>query len=128
MKIELPSEPVDGYEIKWFHVENYSDIREGRLVYRKDKAWQEVYPGDKRNGARFKDEWQVFEDDRYTGRVDEWNLTKKRWAELFEDGYETRNEALLEAKRRTAKWIARLEADLRSANARLEEISRELAP
>ena len=121
MKITLPAEPVDGYEIRWFSVEGpYTRICENRLLYHVSRTWEEVYPNNGR-GADFRDEWQIFERGHFTGRLEGWETPDLNpyWPQQFERGYATRAGAVVEARRLVEARIVSLLSEAAELNTRL---------
>lgn len=99
MKIELPSQPVDGYEIRWYDVEGPSvRVVERRLVYHARKTWAEVYPDRaSKDGHPFEDEWQLFEDGICERRLPGWG-TPRSYPPLRGCDFMSREEALQRAR------------------------------
>lgn len=71
MKIDLPNKPVDGYEIKFFSIEN-NRVQECRILYHKKTRWSDLYP-EEGYGADFTDQWQMFRGKTCEGRMDGWS-------------------------------------------------------
>lgn len=119
MKINLPAEPVDGYEITWYTAGG-PDIRvdEYRLVYHAHRAWREVCPDSHGEGAGFHDQWQVFENGQFESRISGWRLVSY-WHDQFDRGHATREEASTEARKLVAARIGRLRAEIENLEARL---------
>lgn len=112
----IPDEPVDQYEIHWYRVIhlNVPRISELRALYHVNTPWEALYPGDNRpGGAVFTDQWQVFEDGNFNGRMPSW----EGWSRICDDyawahGYATKEEAQKAANEWTKKRIARLEEEI----------------
>ncbi len=92
---EIPIEPIDRYEVRWFKVEPYfGRVEEGLAVYHKNTTWRELYPEDPVAGVDIVNEWMIHHDGRATGRSDE------GWRALLEFDwwndrhFKTRKEAL----------------------------------
>lgn len=110
MKIELPATPVDGYEIHWFSVES-DEIWKMRMRYHASRTWNEVYPRDSRAGAPFRDQWQVFRNDRFTARALGW-LAPTSPALFTTKDFPTLEEAATALQSRLEEITASLRKDL----------------
>jgi hypothetical protein len=118
VKIELPAIPIDGYEIKWWEVDG-DRVVEHRLLYHVDRTWRQVYPH-AGAGADFHDEWQAFRNDHFTGRCDGWNLFRRgAWEGVFARGYATKEDALVELRKRLTSRLSRLREEAAEIEHRL---------
>lgn len=70
MKIHLASTPVDKYEIKYFSID-YDLVCEIKLIYHVNTPWKSLFPGES-GGSPFTDEWQLFRDGYFEGRIEHW--------------------------------------------------------
>src|SRR6185436_13876704 len=70
INLALPVSPVHLYELKYFSVD-HERVQEIRLKYHAYSKWAEVC--ESKNGADFTDQWQVFVDGWFSGRMDGWN-------------------------------------------------------
>lgn len=125
----LPSTPVDRFELRRWYIDALADepIIPMRYVYHVDATWEEVVGPEERAGAPFTDEWQVFRNDQFIGRIDGWNEVLKyseqprffrseRAAELAAvDALGVRVQHLLDTLDRYRSQISKLEAKLFSA-------------
>lgn len=120
MNITLPSDPIDLYEIEGFTVE-HDEVRSIMLRYHVSRTWMEVYPEDTHQhpGASFVDEWQVFRDGDFCGRISRWDAPTA--SPLFERAYATAKEAYAEACRRLGRKILRLERETSECRELLEQ-------
>lgn len=92
LKIKLPKEPINGFEVRYFTI-SPEHVTEIRLKYHLNSKWSDVCEA--RGGADFMDEWQVFTDGFFSGRVDGWlTLADKDRT----DDFETRDEAVAALK------------------------------
>ena len=57
MKITLPLEPVNGYEIRYYLI-SFDRADYCRMVYHKSTPWEALYPNDP-GGAPFLNQWRV---------------------------------------------------------------------
>lgn len=89
---KLPAKPVDGFTVEYWSIASSSmQAVHYKCVYHVNASWQSVCPGDKLDGAPFVNDWQIFENGRFSGR-------NVGWAEAFdhyswEYSYATRDEA-----------------------------------
>ena len=93
IEIQLPEQPVDNFEIKFWRVEGET-LKLYRYVFHVDKAWKDLYPDDdsKRGGAPWLNEWQCFEGDSCTGRLRGWRRMIENLA--VSSGFADRGDAL----------------------------------
>lgn len=102
-RFTLPAEPVDGFVLEAWQSDTspYSDggARCLRYVYRLKCTWKDLYP-DFSPGADFENEWQLFDNERFSGRVDGW-LSPLEWLNARAYLFATRSEAL----ENTAKYL-----------------------
>lgn len=70
-KVNLPDEPVDEFEIRYFTIE-CERVQEVVLKYHINSKWSDVCPESDRTGADFVDDWQYIADGRFEGRTVEW--------------------------------------------------------
>lgn len=70
LHLELPAEPVDGFELTYFSIST-DRVQEIRLKYHSNTKWSDVGVG---HGANFVDQWQVFTDGYFSGRFEGWAI------------------------------------------------------
>lgn len=86
MKVNLPEQPVDEFEVRYFTIRSRR-VQELRLLYHVNKKWDGT-----RGGVDFVDDWQVFVDGYFSGRMGGW-LTPSSQGER-ECDFATRDEAV----------------------------------
>lgn len=88
----LPEHPIDRHEIVFYIAEPDYDpgVTEVRLLYHANRTWREVCPDDDhlRDGAPFKDQWQVFRGKHFTGRLVGWPAPLKWGGKLEGFGWD----------------------------------------
>jgi len=121
---DMPEKPVDLFEVTYFMVSDLAVV-EYRLLYHVNAKWDEVYPESK-GGADFIDDWQVFRNGSFCGRLTGWPL-KIRSVERGElPRYATRLEAMVAARAQLERYIAMRDEELAWKRARLAEMVAEL--
>lgn len=119
---ELPSEPVDGFELKWFTLGEYepSSVIPRRAVYRVNVSWRDAFPDEAdRGGIPFIDEWMIYERGRLTGRVSGWrNVLKFSWVNF----HASEQEALGHAGNVLRRRIASRREEIDELNVQLESV------
>ncbi len=129
LPFELPSQPVDGYEVRWWSVEvlgHETKVVPHRAVFHKRRSWTELFEPDGRPpGAGFVNEWQVFRRERFTGRSEGW---RDGWSD-YDWGLDfgSERDALLKAVEFTEATIAKKRDDLRDLQRSLAEFRERLA-
>lgn len=118
MKIELPAEPVDGYEIKYFSIE-YGRVLEHKLVYHANTRWADLYPDNPR-GADIVDQWRLFDGNSFTGRCCGWKYPIERTD--WDDEFATYDEAINGLRNRMTKTLKSLEQQADSLRLAIEEL------
>jgi len=94
MKIELPKEPVDRYEIKFWRVnvsEHYCYIDEIKMMYFVNTAYSEVMPT--RIGAPLVNQWLVYDNGTPECRIDDWNFVTE-WLDTYHNSFTTKSKAI----------------------------------
>lgn len=71
---ELSESPVDGFEVTYFTIRSERRVQEIRLKYHVNTKWSGVCQG---NGVDFVDQWQVFDDGCFCGRMVGWTAPSK---------------------------------------------------
>jgi len=108
LNLTLPTNPVDRYELTYFTIA-YEHVQEIRLKYHANSRWADECEG---NGADLINQWQVFTDGWFSGRMDGWN----RPSELdHADHFEKRGDAVDALK-------VRLEQRAQSHDERAQEL------
>ena len=122
---DLPAAPVDGYEVRLWHVGRDSSdryyVHQWRAKYHVNTPWSAV--SNRPGGQDLVNHWQIFDnDDRFCGRSsDGWAVA---WSgATWEDYFPSRSEAFTEAVRCATELAARL----RERVARAERNAVELA-
>lgn len=95
LKIELPDDPIDEFEIRYFTIE-CERVQEVVLKYHINSKWSDVCPDDGQ-GADFIDAWQYIADGRFEGRSVGW-LTPTTFES--KDRYAVRQDAVTVLKNR----------------------------
>lgn len=120
MKITIPTEPVDQYEvIVWTLSMDYEPERR-RYVYHVNTPWERYMPDDPRHGAAIVDDWMVYErfSEHACGRICGWMTLPKGIARA--DGlYPTFADAKTASIARLQQRLARLESEIAVARERL---------
>jgi len=69
-RLELPQEPVDGYELEYFDIDG-DYLSHIRLRFHVNSKWSDIVREEGR-GADFINQWQVFDGARFVGRINGW--------------------------------------------------------
>ena len=124
MSVRIPKKPIDQHRVDWWVVN--IDAYQGRVVqhrhalYHENTPWKDVYPDDTR-GADFVGNFQIFEDDRFTGRSD-WGHLRDM---LQDDGsFASQALAVADAIRRLDKYTSYLRRELKTHQAIRRELGR----
>lgn len=115
LRITLPENPAEGYEVSYFSI-GYDRVQSYRLKYHIRATWQEVCGDSDIHGADFLDQWQVFEGDYFTGRILDWDISKR--FENDKDRFEQREDAENELRRRLLSRAESLEEQARECRER----------
>lgn len=108
--IDLPKEPVDGYQVKYWRLSLSSYwcyINETVATYHVAVAWAFYSPRDHRSGADLIDDWMITVDGHDTGRFSGWDGLKGLTVQ--KDVFPSREAAVIEARIRLDDDIARAE-------------------
>jgi len=95
MKFELPKEPIDRYEIKFWRVnvsERYCYIDEVKIVYFVNAAYSEVVPNNG-EGVRLVDEWMLYSNGTPEFRLVGWKFDEE-WLNLNRNTFNTKENAI----------------------------------
>ena len=123
---ELPAEPVDQYEVRWWSFDPYSPgvIRESCAVYHANTDWKTLFPDSDRDGAPFKNEWAIFCNGTLTGRRNGW---REAWLQVdWSDSYDSRVAVLKAAGERVVERITAHEQSITELRAVLSRLTTEL--
>lgn len=123
MKLTLPKEPVDQYEIKYWSYDG-DRIIESRFVYHVNTKWNDLYPEDSYWGADFVNHWQIFHNGNFEGRTNIGWEQPLRWK--FEYNYATRKEAVQALVLRLRLSASNMEERLSDLKQKIAEYEKEL--
>lgn len=116
MKLTLPKEPVDRFEIKYWSYDG-DRIIETRIVYHVNTKWADLYPDDSR-GVDFVNHWQIFHNGNFSGRTHDGWEQPLRWT--FAHDYATRKEAV-------QALVLRLKLTAKNSEERLSDLKEKIA-
>lgn len=68
-RLELPQEPVDGWELEYFDIDG-DYLSHIRLKFHVNTKWSEIEKEGR--GLDLINQWQVFDGARFVGRIDGW--------------------------------------------------------
>lgn len=91
-QVRLPEQPIDGYEVQYFSIREQS-VQQITLKYHVNSKWDDVCKD--RGGVDFVDQWQVFTDGHFSGRMEGWLTPSTR---NHVDHFESRLDAVIALK------------------------------
>ena len=123
IKIDLPAEPVDGHEIKFYFV-RYLQLVEYRMIYHVNTKWADFdpqFPG----GCDIVDQWMHYEGDRLQGRSDRWRTPVEN--EWRGERFATRREGLFELREAIKRSLEAAHSTVCELRAKRGEVDKEIA-
>lgn len=119
LSLAYPEDPVDGYTLTFWKVCNFGDfcVHEIRVVFHVHAVYTDVVP-EALNGAAFENEWALWLDGVFKGRVEGWRAYK-----FALDGcFSTYALAAQELRERLTAAISVREADIAILKTALAEL------
>lgn len=122
MRVHLPKEPVDLFEISFLVLEEFT-VEECKLVYHRERGWEDACPGTGA-GADLRDEWLLFVDGKLSSRYTGWKYPVDReWYTNFvslEEAHGSLVEGLKALLASTKKRVLSLEKRIQDLEKRKE--------
>lgn len=106
MKFELPKEPINRYEIKFWRVsvsDRYCYINEIKMVYFANATYSEVVPNNG-EGVPLVDQWMLYSNGTPECRLVNWNLDEE-WLNLNRNTFNTKENAIEYAIEKLTHYI-----------------------